>query len=63
MCSVARKKNLYFFNVDFVMIKQFLLEYTDLQYYSRSACIENAVYLRLKSMHENYVKLYGPKIL
>ena len=63
MCSVARKKNLYFFNVDFVMIKQFLLEYTDLQYYSRSASIENAVYLRCKSMHENYVKLYGPKIL
>lgn len=32
MCSVARKKNLYFLNVDFVMIKQFLLEYTDLQF-------------------------------
>ena len=45
------------------MIKQFLLECTDLQYYSWSASIENAVYLRCKSMHENYVKLYGPKIL
>ena len=64
MCSVARKKKLVFFECRlcndktvFIRIHRFTI------YYSWSASIENAVYLRCKSMHENYVKLYGSKIL